>query len=57
MVPPPLLTGFKSSPSSPLDYFLFPKLKIELKRHRFASIEEIQAAVTRKPNSISKGDY
>lgn len=30
------------------DYFLFPKLKINLKRDRFASIEEIQETVTRK---------
>lgn len=48
---------FYSLDSSPFDYFLFPKLKIELKGDGFGSIEEIRGAVTRKLNSISKNDF
>ena len=39
---------------APADYFLFPKLKISLKGRHFQTVEEIQCAVTRKLNRISK---
>ena len=35
------------------DYFLFPKVKLQLKVARFDTIEEIQKAVTDKLNKIS----
>jgi len=36
------------------DYFLIPKLKFSLKGRHFKTVEEIQCAVTRKLNNISK---
>jgi len=39
---------------APADYFLFPKLKISLKGQHFQTVEEIQCAVARELNSISK---
>ena len=39
---------------APADYFLFPKLKFSLKGQRFQTVEEIQSAVTRELNNISK---
>lgn len=42
---------------SPPDYFLFPKLKMELKGNHFGTIEDIQEAVTRKLNTIPKEDF
>jgi len=38
----------------PADYFLFPKLKFSLKGRHFQTVEEIQCAVTRELNNISK---
>jgi hypothetical protein len=32
---------------APCDFFLFPKMKLKLKGHRFDTIEEIQAEVQR----------
>jgi len=39
---------------APADYFLFPKFKFPLKGRNFQTVEEIQCAVTRKLNNISK---
>lgn len=39
---------------APADYFLFPKLKFSLKGRHFQTVEEIQCAVTRELNNISK---
>jgi transposase len=39
---------------APADYFLFPKLKFPLKWRHFQTVEEIQCAVTRELNTISK---
>jgi hypothetical protein len=36
------------------DYFLFPKLKFPLKGWHFQTVQEIQCAVTRELNNISK---
>jgi histone-lysine N-methyltransferase SETMAR len=42
---------------SPLDYFLFPKVKLQLKGSRFDTIEEIQKAVTYQLNKIPAEDF
>ena len=39
---------------APADYFLFPKLTFPLKGRHFQTVEEIQCAVTRELNNISK---
>ena len=39
---------------APANYFLFPKLKFSLKGQHFQTVEEIQCAVTREFNNISK---
>jgi hypothetical protein len=39
---------------APVDYFLFPKFKFPLKGRHFQTVEEIQFAVTRELNNISK---
>jgi histone-lysine N-methyltransferase SETMAR len=39
---------------SPPDYFLFPKLKIKLKRLHFANVVEIQEAVTNILKKVQK---
>ena len=39
---------------APADYFLFPKFKFPLKGRLFQTVEEIQCAVTRELNNISK---
>ena len=39
---------------APANYFLFPKLKVSLKGRHFQTFEEIQCAVTRELNNISK---
>jgi hypothetical protein len=39
---------------APADYFLFPKFKFSLKGQHFQTVEEIQCAVTRELNNISK---
>jgi transposase len=38
------------------NFFLFPKLKTHLKQHRFGTVENVQAAVTRALNIISNED-
>jgi hypothetical protein len=38
----------------PADYFLFSKFKFFLKGQHFQTVEEIQCAVTRELNNISK---
>ncbi len=40
----------------PLDYFTFPKLKLELKGNHYASIEDIQKSVTMKLKVFSISD-
>lgn len=42
---------------SPPDYFLFPKLKMELKGNNFPDIEIILEAVTEKLKNIRKIDF
>jgi len=39
---------------APADYFLFPKFKFPLKGRHFQTVKEIQCAVTRELNNISK---
>jgi len=39
---------------APANYFLFPKFKFPLKGRHFQTVEEIQCAVTRELNNISK---
>jgi len=39
---------------APADYFVFPKFKFPLKGRYFQSVEEIQCAVTKELNNISK---
>jgi len=39
---------------APPDYFLFPKLKFSLRGRNFETVVEIQCAVTRELNNISK---
>jgi hypothetical protein len=49
---PPILARFVSP-----DYFLFPKVKLQLKGARFDTIEEIQKAVTEQLNNIPAKDF
>jgi hypothetical protein len=42
---------------SPPDYFLFPKVKLNLKGATFNTIEEIQEAVTDRLNKIPAEDF
>ncbi len=52
------LTHSPYSPdSSPPDYFAFPKLKMELKGDRYATISDIQTSVTTKLKTISLTDF
>jgi hypothetical protein len=51
---PPILPGFVSPPPP---YFLFPKVKLQLKGARFDTIEGIQKAVTDQLNKISAEDF
>jgi hypothetical protein len=53
--PPP--TPPYSPDLSPSDYFLFPKVKLQLKGARFDTIEGIQKAVTDQLNKISAEDF
>jgi len=39
---------------SPQDFDLFPKLKEPMRRHRFSSLEEVSAAVTRAIRGLKK---
>jgi transposase len=42
---------------APSDFFLFPKLKTNLKEHHFGTVENVQAAATRALYNISSGDF
>ena len=42
---------------APADYFLFPKVKLQLKGARFDTIQEIQKAVTDKLQAIPAKDF
>jgi hypothetical protein len=42
---------------SPPDYFLFPKVKLQLKGPRFDTTEGIQKAVTNQINKVSAEDF
>jgi hypothetical protein len=42
---------------SPPDYFLFPKLKMKLKRLHFADVAEIQEAVTDELKKVPKEEF
>jgi len=42
---------------APANYFLFPKLKLSLKGWHFQTVEEIQCAVTKELNTISRTAY
>ena len=50
--PPPILTRFVSP-----DYFLFPKVTLQLKGARFDTIEEIQEAETDRLNKIPAEEF
>ena len=50
--PPPILARFVSP-----DYFLFPKVKMQLKNARFDSTEEIQKSVTDQLKKIPTEDF
>ena len=50
--PPPILARFVSP-----DYFLFPKVKLQLKIAKFDTIEEIQKAVTDQLNKIPAEEF
>jgi len=60
---PPKFTNFYQprppySPDlSPLDCFLFPKLKMKLKGLHFADVAEIQEAVTDELNKVQKDEF
>jgi hypothetical protein len=41
----------------PPDYFLFPKVKLQLKSARFCKIEEIQKAVNDQLNKIPAEEF
>jgi len=54
----PVLNHPPYSPDlSPPDYFLFPKLKMELKGHHFATVETIQKSVTQKFKNIPEAEF
>jgi hypothetical protein len=42
---------------SPPDYFLFPKVKLQLKDARFDTIEEIQKDLTHQLNKMPAEDF
>jgi len=42
---------------SPPDYFLFPKVKLQLKGARFDTVEEIQEAMTNQLNKIPAEEF
>jgi len=46
-----------SSDLSPIDYFLFPKLKMKLKGLHFADVAEIQEAVTDELKKFQKEEF
>ena len=42
---------------SPIDYFLFPKLKVKLKGLHIANVAEIQEAVTDELKKVQKEEF
>jgi hypothetical protein len=42
---------------APCNFFLFPKMKIKLKRRRFDTVEEIQAETQTVLNTLTKKDF
>jgi len=42
---------------APCDFFLFPKMKLKLKRRRFVTIEEIQAESQRVLDTLIEKDF
>ncbi|GFY59892.1 mariner Mos1 transposase [Trichonephila inaurata madagascariensis] len=52
LFPPPY-----SPDLAPANFFLFPRLKSTLKKHRFSNTLDIQAAFTKKLNTVSKEDF
>jgi len=46
-----------SPDTSPLDYLLFPRLKMKLKGLHFADVAEIQEAVTDELKKAQKGEF
>jgi hypothetical protein len=42
---------------APCDFFLFPKMKLKLKGHRFDTIEEIQAESQRVLDTLREKDF
>jgi len=52
LYPPPY-----SPDLSPLDYFLFPKLKMKLKGLHFANVAEIQETVTDELKKVQKEEF
>jgi len=42
---------------SPYDFYVFPKMKLRLKRRRFLSIEEIQAESQQVLNTLTPADF
>jgi len=42
---------------APSDFFLFPKLKMKLKRRRFQTLEEIQAESQAVLNTLRENDF
>jgi hypothetical protein len=42
---------------APCDFFLFPKMKLKLKRRRFDTIEEIQAESQRLLGTLTEKDF
>jgi hypothetical protein len=42
---------------APCDFFLFPKMKLKLKRRRFDTMEEIQAKSQRVLDTLTEKDF
>ena len=42
---------------APCDFYLFPKLKLKLKGHRFGTIEQIQKTVTDNLHTLTENDF
>jgi hypothetical protein len=53
----PCITPQYSPDLSPPNYFLFPKLKMNLKVFHFADVAEIQAAVTNGLKKVQKEEF
>jgi len=42
---------------APFDFFLFPKMKLKLKRHRFDTIEDIQAETQKVLDTLTEKNF